>query len=171
MSYRNNRTERKSFRVSEQTARIIPSLCQAVSANSTSQLSEVAIVMLAISIGKMTSDEAPLSIKPIVDNIENNLLVKNSNENISTEYLSSQRVGWLDRELREIEKICYVTRDMVMNMLPSAVLIPNEQLAEMPNSFKSADPRLEDEKHYFAVRSEQNFKECIRRNQINRINK
>lgn len=171
MSYRNNRTERISFRASEKTTEIIPSLCQAVSANSISQLAEIAIVMLAIGVGKMTSDEAPISIKPIVDNIENNLLVKNSNENLSTDYLSAQRVGWLDRELREIEKICYVTRDMVMNMLPGVVLTPSEQLAERPDLFKSADPRIEDDKHYFAVRSEENFKECIRRNQIKKFNK
>lgn len=163
MSYRNNRTERISFRASEKTAEIIPSLCQAVSANSVSQLAEVAIVMLAIESGKMSSDEVPISIKPIVDNIQNNILVKNSNESLSTDYLSAQRVGWLDRELREIEKICYVTRDMVMNMLPSTVMMTNEQLAQLPDSFKSADPRLEDDKHYFAVRSEENFKECIRK--------
>lgn len=169
MSYGKNRTERMSFRASEQTVKMLPSLLQYVSVSSISQLTEVAIIMLALGVGKMSLEEVPVTLKPIVENIQNNLLVKNSNENMSTEYLSAQRVGWLDRELREIEKICYTSRDMIMNMLPSIVMMTNEQLAALPDSFKSADSRFNDDKHYFTKCSEENFKEAIRRSQLNKF--
>lgn len=166
MSYGNNRTIRKSFRTSEKTAEIIPDLCRTVGANSSSQITEVAIVVLAIVVGKMTPDKVPLSIKPIVDYIQNNFLVKKINESVQEDYITNRQT---ERQLREIEKICYITRDMVMNMLPSVITMSDEQLASMPDIFKSADPRIEDEKHYFAQRSEKNFKECIRRNQMSNL--